>query len=414
MYSICNFPQIQKSTKSANTLPSRHASSRYNGHASIGNGHGLPNSHHTPIYAKQPIYQQQQHQQQPPQQQHPQQSQQRATPHQTKLTKQTSLPPPPLYSTAKIKIEQPKPVHNTNLNHSIAPFATSNNNTPNNTSILVASTQTNNQQQQQQLQQQQPKQIKSQQKASFKQFNSNGVGIGSGQHGSQSSNTGSSSIPLQKSKNDVNFDSTQSINGMSSSTTATNSPAPTANGVGKGKKISASSNARTTFAKPKSEQKIFVGKRLTTIAKAQSIGKTKRSFSQSSYHEPLQRIPSRTNTIGNSLTINNNSGKGKSVKAKIVRDWHAPDSYIYDLTGPGALTVDQLEISQCTQAFWFRDIPNENFLTREQRLEIKRDNLRRQAFQYAQAQNFRSPSLAKKRLMSVIKALTKFKNEREE
>lgn len=127
----------------------------------------------------------------------------------------------------------------------------------------------------------------------------------------------------------------------------------------------------------------------------------------------MQRIPSRSNSLGNSLT-NNNTNSGKQIKTKIGKEWHAPDSYVYDLAGPGALTVEQLEIAQCTQGFWFRDIPNENFLTREQRLEIKRDNLRRQAFQYAQAQHFRSTSLAKKRLMSVMKALTKFKNEREE
>lgn len=93
------------------------------------------------------------------------------------------------------------------------------------------------------------------------------------------------------------------------------------------------------------------------------------------------------------------------------KEWHSPESYIYDDISADAI-VDSGELTSCMQTFWFRDIPNENLLTREQRLENKRDNLRRQAFQYAQAQHFRSTILAKRRLLTVTKALAKFKNER--
>lgn len=96
---------------------------------------------------------------------------------------------------------------------------------------------------------------------------------------------------------------------------------------------------------------------------------------------------------------------------RFQKEWHAPESYIYDDLSSNGLN-DNFDITPCTQKFWFRDIANENLLTREQRLETKRDNLRRQAFQYAEAQIFRSKVLAKKRLITVAQVLKKLKNER--
>lgn len=97
---------------------------------------------------------------------------------------------------------------------------------------------------------------------------------------------------------------------------------------------------------------------------------------------------------------------------RMDKEWHSPESYIYDDISSDTIADSTEYNATCMQTFWFRDIPNENLLTREQRLENKRDNLRRQAFQYAQAQHFRSTMLAKRRLLTVTKALAKFKNER--
>lgn len=180
--------------------------------------------------------------------------------------------------------------------------------------------------------------------------------------------------------------------------------APT-NGVGKGKRNS-NTNVKL-ITKPKTESKNLSGKKLSFSGKSQPIAKSKRSYSESSHHEALQRIPIRFHKL------NGNAVVQKAVIPKIKREWHAPESFLFDCAaGASDLNNDQLDILSCTQAFWFRDIPNENLLTREQRLETKRDNLRRQAFQYAQAQNFRSTNLAKRRLLSITKALSKFKLER--
>lgn len=120
------------------------------------------------------------------------------------------------------------------------------------------------------------------------------------------------------------------------------------------------------------------------------------------HHESLQRLPLRANE-------NDTCANGK--RLDLDKEWHSPESYIYDDISSDTMT-DGGDSTSCMQTFWFRDIPNENLLTREQRLENKRDNLRRQAFQYAQAQHFRSTILAKRRLITVTKALAKFKNER--
>lgn len=366
--------QVQKLTtiKSANALShhQKHSTGRYNGYTPIGNG--LPNSHHTPIYAKQPIYQQQ-----------AQTNQQQLA----KVAKQTSLPLPPLYSTAKItaKAEQQKTVYNT-LNHSTAVLSTTSSASASaspSTGVPTSASVTPSSQQKsiKQTQQRPP---------TFKQP----TGL---QSGSTGGGKGSAFQP-PKSKGDAKIESSQSINGI------------TANGVGKGKKIR--QTAGRPFAKPQAETKIFVGKKLTTVGKSQASGKPKRSYSQLSYHEPLQRIPPRLNAAG--PHCGTGAGAVKALQPKPLREWHAPEAFIFDYAEPSAFTADQLEVAQCTQAFWFKDIPNASFLTREQRLEIKRDNLRRQAFQYAQAQQFRSTKLAKRRLLAIAKALTKYKTDREE
>lgn len=148
------------------------------------------------------------------------------------------------------------------------------------------------------------------------------------------------------------------------------------------------------------------------------------------HHESLQRLPLHANEIDNdptntiNVTASTSNGITKNGAAAAVtatvagkriignKEWHSPESYIYDEISAADATAECPDQMSCMQTFWFRDLPNGNLLTREQRLENKRDNLRRQAFQYAQAQHFRSTMLAKRRLITVTKALAKFKNER--
>lgn len=178
------------------------------------------------------------------------------------------------------------------------------------------------------------------------------------------------------------------------------------NGVGKGKKLPKTPS--NTFAKPKTEPKHTIGKKLSL-----SNGKRKRSYSQTSHHEALQRISASRQSQSSS----SNGGDAKvsskqSSRTKLKREWHAPDSFLFDLGCSFDAIHDEDDAAPCWQEYWFRDIPNANLLTREQRLEMKRDNLRRQATQYTQAQTFRNRRMAKLRLMSATNALNKFKNER--
>lgn len=187
------------------------------------------------------------------------------------------------------------------------------------------------------------------------------------------------------------------------------------NGVGKGKKQTKAASNANAFAKPKAEPKQSIGKKLSLSGKAQpSNGKRKRSYSQTSHHEALQRIPSRQQPQSSQQQQQNgvDTKKQEQLVTKVKREWHAPELISFDFKSPYDVNHDEYEVGSCSQAFWFRDIPNENLLTREQRLEMKRDNLRRQATQYAQAQTFRNRRLAKLRLLSVTNALNKFKNER--
>lgn len=179
-----------------------------------------------------------------------------------------------------------------------------------------------------------------------------------------------------------------------------NSPASKSNESSKTKKPTPSERKyKQKDAKSLHEKRKNGGKHSLMSAK-------RKHASNQIHHESLQRLPLQSNE--NEATPNDAE---KCTSKRIDKEWHSPESYIYDDISSDTM-IDCPEQTSCMQAFWFRDIPNENLLTREQRLENKRDNLRRQAFQYAQAQHFRSTILAKRRLITVTKALAKFKNER--
>ncbi|XP_037026059.1 uncharacterized protein LOC119067282 isoform X3 [Bradysia coprophila] len=142
------------------------------------------------------------------------------------------------------------------------------------------------------------------------------------------------------------------------------------------------------FARPKVEAKAFVAIKKST-GKSQSVTRVKRSYSQSSHHEALQRISA----------------------PKVPSEWHAPDTYVFDYAGPGSLPVSQIELMPFTQNIWHQSLVNAT--GREQRLEEKRNCLRRQAYQLEQAQKFRHTSDSKKRLVEVVKTLQKPKSYKE-
>lgn len=177
------------------------------------------------------------------------------------------------------------------------------------------------------------------------------------------------------------------------------------NGKGKGKGKGSAEN--DTFVKPKIDGRHTIGKRIPLSGKPQTNGKRKRGYSQTAHHEVLQRIPQRSHDKSHAAA----QPKPASEAPKVKREWHAPDSLLYEYVCASDANSDELDVAPSTQSFWF-DMPEENLLTREQRLETKRDNLRRQAFQYLQAQSFRNKSLAKMRIVSVAKALGKFRIER--
>lgn len=358
-FSLFVMQQIQKltSTKSASAHLSKSQPNRYNGHVATVNGYS--SNHHTPIYAKQPIYKQQQQHTQP-------------TPS-AKVAKPlpaSALPPPPFYASTK----------NSFLNHSNAKCVA-------NATVAVATTKPPNAVPMLVLQTSK----QSSRAMPFKQPN--------GQH---------FGAPRVRSDHNNTFDSSISINGRGGTSATSNGIGGGGVGfggnTGKTKKNSATTNPRT-FVKPKAETKVFIGKRLTTVGKPLAIGKTKRSYGQNSHHEQMQRIPS------DNVPIVVRTGARKAKQTNFQQEWHAPDVFMYIDSNEN--DAEQAEMTRCAQSFWFKDIPNEVYLTREQRLEIKRDNLRRQAVQYAQSQNFRSTNAAKKRLMSINKALYKFTKERE-
>lgn len=70
--------------------------------------------------------------------------------------------------------------------------------------------------------------------------------------------------------------------------------------------------------------------------------RTKRTYSQTSHHEALQRISSR---MSNTSVATSN-------------EWHAPDSFIFDYAGPGFVKTDTLELArEFLFSFYYFDRP---------------------------------------------------------
>lgn len=109
----------------------------------------------------------------------------------------------------------------------------------------------------------------------------------------------------------------------------------------------------------------------------QSSARTKRrTHSQSSHHESLQRIQS-TSDWWSRRNVDNHS--------------------------------DAFHIAPCAQSVWYQNLVQDcarpRSVMREERLEFKRESLRRQALQLAEASRFRSSRTAKQRIACLVDAL---------
>lgn len=147
----------------------------------------------------------------------------------------------------------------------------------------------------------------------------------------------------------------------------------------------------------------------------------------------------------------------------LTSEWHAPDSYIFDYTGPERNNLCDFDLSSCTQQHWFflnshSALSSDSFtlcsglnykncdnilstkqktckstvpskllatvgmpydlcstnMTRDQRIKIKKINLRRQTVQYWNAQTLRCTKLAQQRLIAVAKILHKLNLTKDE
>lgn len=188
------------------------------------------------------------------------------------------------------------------------------------------------------------------------------------------------------------------------------------NDSGKGRKKLLSERRKLKEAKCIREKK----QKCANGGGGKSVGAGRRSAAALAQHDATSlssRLPVKCNENGtfDSAVMQQQQQPNDAERfsgKRMDKEWHSPESYIYDDISSDTIADSTEYNATCMQTFWFRDLPNENLLTREQRLENKRDNLRRQAFQYAQAQHFRSTMLAKRRFLTVTKALAKFKNER--
>ncbi|XP_065074274.1 mucin-5AC isoform X2 [Ochlerotatus camptorhynchus] len=248
-----------------------------------------------------------------------------------------------------------------------------------------------------------------------------------------------------------------------SSTTATTPSTPKTQGKGRPSQADRSSTAKTA-----QHQHGTTGKRM------------KRSYSRSSHHETLERIPAVTTTTmatapgpqvkdeqedsceskAQPATVRLSKWKPPgAIAIPMNREWHAPDSYAFDICTPGSVSYSTLSRAPCVQDVWFNEIyastemdtdaaaamlggmrPRKvgrktsgedqngklllNFerdrdggelkkLSRDERLELKRALLRRKTVQYWNGQKLRASLAAKKRFRDVEKMLSKIDHQRE-
>lgn len=202
----------------------------------------------------------------------------------------------------------------------------------------------------------------------------------------------------------------------------------------------------------------------------------KRSYSRSSHHETLERILPQGGHVKEEMDVDE-SGESKTQPATVRmskwkppgaiavpmnREWHAPDSYVFDICAPGSANYNQLGTAPCVQDVWFNEVyassemdtdmatgilggirakkpgakkgDEQNGkllqlnldaaangvasselkkLSRDDRLELKRAQLRRKTVQYWNGQKLRGNLLSRKRFRDVEKLLSKMDHHRQ-
>lgn len=229
---------------------------------------------------------------------------------------------------------------------------------------------------------------------------------------------------------------------------------------------SAVSSTPKAHPKGRQSQSDRAGGSTSKASSSQATGKrAKRSYSRSSHHETLERISStadedeqREGKVADIKPVRFPKWKPPgAIAVPLNREWHAPDSYVFDVSAPGSVSYDSLDQVPLVQEFWFEEtfastgleggeaalsaaggLPPgrkgrkssgeeqnrlllQNLdeggelkkLSRNERLELKKAYLRRKAVQYWNGQRLRSSAQANKRLKAVEKTLVKLNQQRE-
>ncbi|XP_058456821.1 mucin-2 [Malaya genurostris] len=243
---------------------------------------------------------------------------------------------------------------------------------------------------------------------------------------------------------------------VSTNTTSTTTTTTTISSNSSSSSSSSCSGSNPSTVTPKAAPK------RQTSQSSQGTKRTKRSYSKSSHHETLQRIPSVKKETGESAggsetakpavpTVRFPKWKPPgAVAVPMNREWHAPGSYIYDICAPDSVSLATLEEGPLCQDFWFEetfvgseldaeasaypmrpprkgrksakeeairkllmDDDDLKVLSRDERLALKRSSLRRKAIQYWNAQSLRSIEPVRKRFKQTCKMIARLDKRRE-
>lgn len=127
------------------------------------------------------------------------------------------------------------------------------------------------------------------------------------------------------------------------------------------------------------------------------VARSKRSYSESSHHEALQRIPTKRIKVEESDAVD---AKPDATKLAAAQPPNVVVAFIA-AQKPPIDSVDALPVQKC----WFTN--EARFTSRDQRLDHKLALLTRQLHQHSAAQQFRSNAMARKRLHVIAKSLRK-------
>lgn len=125
------------------------------------------------------------------------------------------------------------------------------------------------------------------------------------------------------------------------------------------------------------------------------VGRSKRSYSESSHHEALQRIPAKQMKFDDSAEEDTKP----DLKTLNLQEPKVVVLYVPERNRPIESTSTPLDVQKC----WF--VNEDQFTSREQRLNHKLVLLKRQFLQHASAQKFRSIAMARKRIQVIRKVL---------